>query len=303
MKKIRVGVVGYGNLGSSLAKLLSADNRFELVAIFSKRDVTSAYGEVIKYENIEQFVGKIDIMFLCGGSFSSLQDQAKNVLKNFNCIDAFDTHKKINQHIASCNTIAKENKKVAFCSFGWDPGLFSLMRLLFHSIEGECFTDWGKGISQGHTEALKQIKNVNAAVQYTIPNKNLIKKLKQGKSINLNNLHTRFCYIYAEKDYANIKKKILKIPNYFKGQKVKIKFVEKQKLNELKKSYHKGEVFTPFNTLNFSLSTNSNPITTAKILIAFACVENEYIIQKKYGAYSILEINFQYLEKCYKNYI
>ncbi len=303
MKKIKVGVVGYGNLGSSIAKLVSTDERFELVAIFSRREITSAYGKVERYDDIENYKGKIDIMFLCGGSFSSLQDQAKRVLKTFNCIDAFDTHKKIKNHIDCCNKIAIENQKVAFCSFGWDPGLFSLMRLIFHAIEGVCYTDWGKGISEGHTEAIKQIKNVKDAVQYTVPNQNLIKKLKQGKTINLNHLHKRICYVYAEKDYVKIKKKILKIPNYFKGQKVKIKFVENHKLQELKKSYHKGEVFAPHDTLNFSLKTDSNPIITAKILIAFSIVLNEYIIQKKYGAYSILEINFQKLEKCYKNYI
>lgn len=303
MKKIKVGIVGYGNLGSKIAKLIFNDERFCLVAIFSRRDITSAYGSVEEYNNIEKYIGKIDIMFLCGGSFSSLQDQAKRVLKNFNCIDAFDTHKKIKQHLKNCDQIAKQNKKVAFCSFGWDPGLFSLMRLIFQSVEGSSFTSWGKGISQGHTEAIKQIKDVIDAVQYTVPNKNLVKKLKQGKSVNLNNLHRRICYVYAEKNYQKIKKKILNIPHYFKGQNVKVKFVEKAKLQTLKKSYHKGEVWTPFNTLNFSLTTDSNPTITAKILIAFALVLNEYIKEKKFGAYSILEINFSKLDKYYKNCI
>ncbi len=303
MKKIRVGVVGLGNLGTSVAKFVASDPRFELVAIFSRRKIVSNFAPVVQFEKIEKFKGKIDIMFLCSGSFSTLQNDAKRILKNFNTIDAFDTHEKINSHISSCQKIAKENNKVAFCSFGWDPGLFSLMRLIFHSIEGKCFTSWGKGISQGHTQALKQIKDVKDAIEYTVPNKNLIKKLKSGKSINLNKLHTRICYVYAEKNYQKIKKKILQIPNYFKGQKVKIKFVENQKLLELKKSFHKGQVFTQFDTLNFSLATDSNPDITAKILLAFACVEYQYIQAKKFGAYSILEIDFSCLDKDYQKFI
>lgn len=303
MKKIRVGVVGYGNLGESVAKLVFGDPRFELVAIFSRRKIVSNFAPVVPFEKIKKFKGKIDIMFLCSGSFSTLQNDALEVLKNFNTIDAFDTHAKINAHISACQKVAKENDKVAFCSFGWDPGLFSLMRLIFCSVEGNCFTSWGKGISQGHTQALKQIKDVKDAVEYTVPNKNLIKKLKHGKSINLNKLHTRICYIYAEKNHQKIKKKILKTPNYFKGQKVKIKFVEKQKLLDLKKSFHKGQVFTQFDTLNFSLTTPSNPVTTAKILIAFSLVEYQYIRAKKFGAYSILEIDFSCLDKGFKNFI
>lgn len=303
MKKIKVGIVGLGNLGTSVAKLVSTDDRFELIAIFSRRKIESPLAPVIHFDNIENYKGKIDIMFLCSGSFSSLQEQAYRVLKNFNTIDAFDTHAKINSHISTCQKIAKENQKVAFCSFGWDPGLFSLMRLIFSSIEGQCFTTWGKGISQGHTQALKQIKDVKDAVQYTIPNKHLIKKLKSGKQINYNKLHTRICYIYAEKNYQKIKKKILKTPNYFKGQKVKIKFVEMKQLSELKKDYHQGQVFTQSDTLNFSLKTPSNPMTTAKIMIAFSTVLNKYIKDKKFGAYSILEINFSYLDKLFKNFI
>lgn len=303
MKKIRVGIVGYGNLGMSVAKLVFGDPRFELVAIFSRRKIVSNLAPVFPFDKIEKFKGKIDIIFLCSGSFSTLQNDALRVLKNFNTIDAFDTHEKIKTHLYSCKKIAQKNQKIAFCSFGWDPGLFSLMRLIFCAVEGNCFTSWGKGISQGHTQALKQIKDVKDAVEYTVPNNNLIKKLKRGKTINPNKLHTRICYIYAEKNYLKIKKKILKIPHYFKGQKVKIKFVEKQKLLDLKKSYHKGQVFTHFDTLNFSLNTTSNPTITAKILIAFARVQYQYIKAKKFGAYSILDIDFSCLDKDYKNFI
>lgn len=299
MKKIRVGILGYGNLGKSVEKIVHNDKHFKLVAIFSKRNIKGKYATVDFPSNIEKYKNKIDILFLCGGSSSNLMEQAQKSLKYFNCIDAFDTHKKIPEHIKMCNILAKQNNKVAFCSFGWDPGLFSLMRTLFNFLGETTFSSWGKGVSQGHSEALKCIKGVKDAIQYTIPNKKLIDNIKNGKVLQLEDekeLHTRECFVVAEpKERQNIVKQILNMPNYFKGYHTKINFIDEDKMKKHKKLYHSGEVFTVGNELSFRLNIESNPDFTAKILVMYSKILYNYYSAKKFGAYSILDIPFSYM--------
>lgn len=307
MKKIRVGILGYGNLGKSIEKLVSQDEHFKLVAIFSKRVVSSKLAKTEFSKDIAKYKNKIDIMFLCGGSSSNLMEQAKEALQYFNCIDAFDTHKKIGEHIKTCNILAKQNKKVAFCSFGWDPGLFSLMRVLFNGVGCKTFTTWGKGVSQGHSEALRCIKGVKDAIQYTVPNSRLIEQIKSKKISELNDdkaLHLRECYIVAEPKYRRaIIEKVLSMPNYFKGYKTKINFVEPIKMLKHKNLYHAGEVFTYGDELNFKLKVESNPNFTSRVMIAYSKVLYNYYKAQKFGAYSILDIPFSHLIKNSEKYI
>ncbi len=299
MKKIRVGVLGYGNLGKSIESLLANDERFSLVAVFSKRNIKARFAKAEFAKDMAKYAGKIDIMFLCGGSSSNLMEQASEALKYFNCIDAFDTHKKIPEHVKNCNLLARQYKKVAFCSFGWDPGLFSQMRVLFSALGLKPYTIWGRGVSQGHSEALRCIKGVKDAVQYTVPNEKLVKKLKQGKISELQDeksLHVRECFIVAPaKDRKAIVKKVIGMPNYFKGYKTKIKFIDEVEMLKHKKLFHAGQVFTLGGELAFSLKIDSNPDFTAKVLIAYARVLHNYYLSQSYGAYTILDIPFSHL--------
>ncbi len=299
MKKIKVGILGYGNLGKNIEEIIHNDKHFKLVVVFSKRNITAKYTKVDFSANIEKYKNKIDIMFLCGGSSSNLMEQAKSALKYFNCIDAFDTHKKIPMHLKECNILAKQNQKVAFCSFGWDPGIFSLMRTLFNFLDETTFTSWGKGVSQGHSEAIKCIKGVKDAVQYTIPYTKLIERIKLGKVSHLQDeksLHMRECLVVAEPQHrAHICKQILNMPNYFKGYHTKITFIDESKMQRHKQMYHAGEVFTSGGELSFKLKIGSNPNFTARVLVAYSKVLYNYYLAKKYGAYSILDVPFSHM--------
>lgn len=294
MKKVRVGVVGYGNLGKSIEELVSGDDRLELVCVFSRRIVKSQLSKVDFTGNIHKYKGMIDILFLCGGSSSSLMSDAQDMLSDFCTIDAFDIHKKIGEHVLICDAIARQNRTVAFCSIGWDPGLFSIMRVLFNAIYDNAFTTWGRGVSQGHSEALRCIKNVKQAIEYTMPNGGLVKKIKSGKIDKLDNekaLHRRECYIVAERENQKaITEKILNMPQYFKGYSTSVKYIDEVKMLKHNEHYHSGEVFVKGNEVNFKLKTQSNPTTTAKIMIAYAKVLYNYYKEGKYGAYNILQI-------------
>lgn len=308
MNKIRVGIFGYGNLGKAVEELIINDERFELVCIFSRRMIKS------KHNNRTDFVGnapsykeKIDIMFLCGGSSSDLMPQSRECLKNFNCIDAFDTHAQIDEHITSCNELALANNKVAFCSFGWDPGLFSLMRILFNALGLKTYTAWGKGVSQGHTEAIKCLKWVSDAVQYTLPNKTLIKRIKKSNlsaNPSTKDLHFRQCYVCADKKYySQIKEQIVTMPNYFAGNKTKVNFITSKQMQKHKQMAHAGEVFCEGDAINFKIKTKSNPHFTAQIMLAYAIALKRFINEQKYGAYSILDIPLKSLLENSKEYL
>lgn len=296
MKKIKVGIVGYGNLGKAVEELLSANEKYELVCVFSARDIAARFCGVDKTENLQNYYGKIDILFLCGGSSSNLIQTAKIAIKRFNTIDAFDMHNKIKKYIKDMNFLAKKSKKVAFCCFGWDPGLFSLMRALFLAMDEEVFTTWGKGISQGHSEAIRNIPNVEDAVQYTIPCKKVINKIKKNQEIKNLTLHKRECLVMAKKQHQKqIKDKIVNMPNYFKGYETKVKFVKRRTLNKNKKLFHKGEVFTKGGSFGFYLKTKSNPHLTAKIMLTYATALINFKRNKNYGAYSILDVPIEKL--------
>ena len=285
---INVGIVGFGNLGKAIARELKNCPEFNLVEIFSKRDLK----ETEKLSCLKNYKDKIDLLFLCCGSKDRLEDLSQDCIKDFSIIESYDNHQRLKKHIEYINTLAKENKKIALCSFGWDPGLFSYMRGLFDSVGFAPYTFWGKGLSQGHTQAIKNIPGVKDGLQFTIPNAKILRRLKIAKPLPQNlTFHRRKCYVVCDKkDRDFVKSKITTMPHYFAGQKTTVKFVSQQKLDRLKNFSHKGIVLTKGENFSFSLKTKSNPNLTAKILIAFAKNYQHLIADKSYGAYTIFDL-------------
>lgn len=284
--KLNVAVVGYGNLGRALADKLKNSEDFNLVGIYSKRDVAgtthiSKLGEK-----------KIDLLFLCGGSKTDLESQGLKYINDYNIIESYDNHNRLKDYITKIDTLAKENKKVSLCSFGWDPGLFSYMRGLFDSLGFTPYTFWGKGLSQGHTQAIKNINGVIDGLQFTLPSKQKMQELKNGNDIKSDkSLHTRLCYIVCKKcDRENIKNQIVTMPDYFEEYETKVRFVTQKRLNELKDFAHQGTVMTKANTIAFSLKLKSNPDFTAGVMLAYARSVKTLIENKKYGAYTIFDL-------------
>lgn len=306
MSIINIGIVGYGNLGHAVEQEVLGNQNLKLVAIFSRRKVLSTFGTpVLAYETYKKFINKIDVMLLCGGSKSDLEIQTPELAKHFNVINTFDTHKKIPQELKKINQIAKENKRVAILSCGWDPGLFSVTRALFGALsKTEPITFWGKGVSMGHSDALRRVVGVEDAVQFTIPNQEAVKHAKLGDLPKDMPRHFRDCYVAADKrGRAIIEKEIKNIPNYFKGQPTKVNFVSGPKVKKLKESmYHKGKIICTFksasenkNTLELSVDMQSNPHFTASIVCAYINAVINLKSAGATGAFTPLDIPVSYL--------
>lgn len=295
------GICGYGNLGKAVEKVLY-DNNENIVGIFSRRkNVASKIGtKVYPFEDANKFSSKIDVMIMCGGSQEDLVWQSPYMCKYFNVIDTFDTHAKINQHKSNLDAVAKESGNVAIYSCGWDPGIFSLIRALSFSIFNTSPTTlWGKGVSQGHSEALRNIPGIIDAIQFTVPNKEIVRKITDDPTFspNANELHERHCYICVDdkRNLSDIENDIRATENYFKNQKVIINVCSQKKIDNLKrKIYHKGLIMAGDNSssLDFSVKMENNPLFTAKILYAYSKSINKLIS----GAYSVLEIPLKCLD-------
>lgn len=291
------GICGYGNLGKAVEKELIKNNqKNNLFGIFSRRDhLSSPYKtKFYSYEHTHLYKDKIDVMIMCGGSKSDLLWQSPKMLENFNIIDTFDTHEMILNHKDNLEKISKQSGKTAIYSCGWDPGIFSLIRVLSANIfKSSPQTFWGKGVSQGHSQALRNIPGIADAVQFTIPNKTLYNQVKKDPSIKLdpNQKHERHCYISlsGERSFEEIKNDILNTSYYFKDQKVFIYEISSEEVKKLKKKMlHKGSVFGgEKNTcLNFNVKMKNNPEFTAKIVLAYAtCIKS-----LSPGVYSVLDI-------------
>ncbi len=305
MKKLTVAIVGYGNLGKALEEVLLNDNRYHLTHIFSRRNITAKV-PVAPLSTLQEYKGKFDLLFLCGGSKTDIENHALTYCKDFNTIDSFDNHNHIEIYTKNLDKRCKQYKHTSICCCGWDPGIFSLMRLLFDSIEGNSYTFWGKGVSQGHSQAVRKIADVKDCIQYTLPNKTIVKNIKKGIAPchNTKSYHTRLCYVVAAKNKTCIKNDIITMPDYFEGYKTKVKFVSPKTLQKHKKMYHAGTVMTLGNTLNFSLQTPSNPTLTAKIMSSFGIALYNLYMSKQYGTFSVLDIAPKYLSICnYKNFL
>jgi diaminopimelate dehydrogenase len=309
---IKLGIVGYGNLGKGVRKSIAQNADVELVAIFSRRSPEQFDEEDDIFRpisTIEQYVGLIDVMILCGGSAKDLPEQTPAITKLFNTVDSFDTHAKIPEFYDIVHMAAKQSGKISIISTGWDPGLFSLNRLLVEAIlpEGTTYTFWGKGVSQGHSDAIRRVPGVLAGVQYTIPIDEVIERIRSGETpqLSTSEKHLRHCYVVTEEgaDEDQIRNEIVTMPNYFADYHTTVTFITKAEL-EVNHSEipHGGFVIrsgiTDSNTrqiIEFGLKLESNPEFTASVLVAYARAAYRFSSEGQSGAKTVFDVPFSYL--------
>lgn len=311
INKIRIGIVGYGNLGKGVEKAISQNNDLELVAIFTRRSPESipAQTKVVALSEILSFKGKIDVMILCGGSSTDLPEQVLEISAHFNTVDSFDTHAKIPEYFAKVDKCTKANNTLSLISTGWDPGLFSMARLLGESIlpQGETYTFWGKGLSQGHSDAVRRLEGVKNAVQYTIPIEAALEKVRAGENPTLTTAekHERVCYVVAkdEADKTEIEHNIKTMPNYFSDYNTTVHFISEEELNRNhNKMPHGGIVMRTGQTgdmnnqrIEFNLTLDSNPEFTSSVLVAYSRAIAKMAKEGKKGACTVFDIPLGYL--------
>ncbi|MGN1153979.1 MAG: diaminopimelate dehydrogenase, partial [Candidatus Gastranaerophilaceae bacterium] len=285
---INIGILGYGNLGRGVEKAVLNNPDINLRAIFTRRNPSdlkiNSKSQVVSVNDIENWKDKIDVLILCGGSATDLPIQTPQYAKMFNVVDSFDTHAKIPEHFNNVDKFAKENNKTAIISVGWDPGLFSLNRLYANAIlpNGNDYTFWGKGVSQGHSDAIRRIEGVLDAKQYTIPIENALNEVRNGNNPELTTRqkHTRECFVVL-KEGANaeqVEKEIKTMPNYFSDYDTTVHFISKEELDKNHSGIpHGGFVLRSGKTsddvshiIEYSLKLDSNPEFTSSVLIAYA---------------------------------
>ena len=313
---IRIGIFGYGNLGRGVEAAIKQNPDMTLAAVFTRRDpqtlkIQTEGVPVLHVDDAPSMVGKIDVMVLCGGSATDLPTQTPAIASLFNCVDSFDTHAKIPQHFASVDAAAKASGKVAMISVGWDPGLFSLMRAYTGAVlpSGKDYTFWGKGVSQGHSDAIRRIDGVIDARQYTVPVDSALSAVRSGSAPDLTTRqkHTRECFVVAADgaDKARIENEIKTMPNYFADYDTTVTFIS---LEELRRDHsgipHGGFVIrsgkTGFtessnNVIEFSLKLDSNPEFTSSVIVAYARAIYRLSIEGASGAKTVLDIPPAYL--------
>lgn len=244
--KIRVGIVGYGNLGRGVEAAVKLQPDMELVGVFSRRNGLETVSGVPSYamSELESFKGKIDVMVLCGGSATDLIEQTPMVAKHFTVIDSFDTHARIPEHFENVNKAAKEGGNAALISCGWDPGMFSLQRVFAESIlpQGKSYTFWGRGVSQGHSDAIRRLDGVVDARQYTVPREEYLEQIRQGQTpeVTAQSGHLRECYVVAAEgaDKDKIENEIKTMENYFVGYETIVHFISQEELDKTIKAFH-----------------------------------------------------------------
>ncbi len=304
---IKFAVVGYGNLGRACERIAAESKDFELVGIFTRRDpsqMTSPFGTpFFSQDKMADFVGKIDIMALCTGSANDLTDLGKTAIKYFNTIDSFDTHAKMRQYVIDMDNLAKENNHIALVGIGWDPGVFSLMRVIFDGVlsAGDTTTFWGKGVSQGHSEAIRKIAGVKKGIQYTIPKEDALEKARGGEiaCLTTRDKHLRECFIVLADgaDAESIKEQIVTMPNYFSDYDTIVNFISDEEFDKNHNSIphggfvlRSGEVNDTKHTLEFSLKLESNPNFTASVLMNYAKAAIKMYGKGVVGSRTILDI-------------
>lgn len=313
MEKIRIGICGYGNLGKGIESEIMKSQDMALDAIFTRREPSSlktkSTATVVSVDEIAEWKDKIDVMIMCGGSATDLPKQVPEIAKIFNTVDSFDTHAKIPEHYEAVNKSAINNNKTCLISGGWDPGMFSVMRVYADAIlqEGKTYTFWGKGVSQGHSDAIRRIEGVKNAIQYTIPIDEAIERVRSGENPELTTRekHLRECFVVAEEgaDKEQIEREIKEMPNYFSDYDTIVHFISEDEIKEKhSKMPHGGFVIHSGKTgennkqiIEYSLKLDSNPEFTASVLIALARATYRLNKEGQYGAKTILDIPPTYL--------
>lgn len=302
MDKIRIGIVGYGNLGKGTEKAVAQNEDTELVAIFSRRQLTHAFYQPLA--EIANWQDKIDVLILCGGSATDLPEQGPQLSSLFNTVDSFDTHARIPEYFELVNASATAANKLAVISTGWDPGLFSLTRVLGESIlpQGESYTFWGRGVSQGHSDALRRVEGVADARQYTIPSEIALQSVRAGENPDLSTRekHTRECFVVVKEgaDAKRIEQEILNMPHYFSDYDTKVLFISPEELNRDHANLpHGGFVLRSGQTgdknkhlVEFSIQLDSNPEFTSSVLVAYARAAHRLKQKGQSGARTIFDI-------------
>ena len=313
MQKIRLGIVGYGNLGPGVQLAAAQNNDMEVAAVFTRRDPSAVKTvlpvRVEKYEAMKDYVGKIDVMILCGGSATDLPVQSAEIVQLFNTVDSFDTHAKIPEYFEALDAAAKKTGHIGAMSIGWDPGLFSLARIYFGAAlaDGNTYTFWGKGVSQGHSDAIRRVAGVKDARQYTVPVESALERVRNGENPQLSTRekHTRECFVVAEEgaDLKRIEKEIKEMPNYFADYDTTVHFISEE---ELQKNHSgiphggfvlrsgKSETDSKF-LMEFSLKLDSNPEFTSSVLVAYARAVYRMHGEGKTGAVTVFDIAPKYL--------
>jgi diaminopimelate dehydrogenase len=313
---IKIGIAGYGNLGKGVECAIRHNPDLELSAIFTRRDPASItpLSQGVKVYSMEEAISKkdsIDVMILCGGSAVDLPVQTPLLARHFNVVDSFDTHARIPQHFEAVDGAAKEGNKVGIISAGWDPGMFSLNRLYGEAIlpGGHDYTFWGRGVSQGHSDAVRRIKGVKDARQYTIPVEGALEAVRSGKSPELSTRekHTRECFVVAEEnaDLDRIREEIVSMPNYFADYDTTVHFISEEELSKDHRGIpHGGFVIRTGRTgwedenshvIEYSLKLDSNPEFTASVLTAYARAAYRLNKEGQCGCKTVLDIAPAYL--------
>ncbi len=311
MRKIRIGIVGYGNLGRGVEAAISQNPDMELVGVFTRREPSSIHihteGVTVFHVNeAVNFKGEIDVMILCGGSATDLPEQVPYFAQWFHTIDSFDTHAKIPEFFDVVDQAAQENGRVSIISVGWDPGLFSLNRLLGESVlpAGSTYTFWGDGLSQGHSDAVRRINGVKHAVQYTLPVKEAVERVRNGENPELSTRekHARECWVVLEDgaDQTAIETEIKEMPNYFAEYDTTVHFISEEELKQQHAGMpHGGFVIRSGESgdgdkqiLEFSLKLESNPMFTSSVLVAYARAAYKLAGMGDKGAKTVFDIPF-----------
>ena len=316
VKKMNIGILGYGNLGRGVECAVRQNPDTKLKCVFTRRDpsgvkILTEGVNVYNVSEITEHKDEIDVLIICGGSATDLPKQTPEYAKYFNVIDSFDTHAKIPEHFAAVDAAAKENRHIALISAGWDPGMFSLNRLYANCIlpDGNDYTFWGKGVSQGHSDAIRRIEGVKDAKQYTIPVPEALESVRRGDNPTLSTRqkHTRECFVVAEEgaDRAKIENEIKTMPNYFADYDTTVHFISEEELGRDHSGIaHGGFVFrtgvTGMNRENkhvieYSLKLDSNPEFTSSVIIAYARAINRLHNEGVCGCKTVFDIAPSYL--------
>ena len=318
MAKVRIGISGYGNLGRGVELAIRQNDDMELAGIFTRRDPSTvkpltAGAKVYNIADAEKMTNDIDVMIICGGSATDLPKQTPEMAKLFNVIDSFDTHARIPEHFANVDKAAKESGHLAFISLGWDPGLFSLNRLYAESIfpNGKSYTFWGKGVSQGHSDAIRRVEGVKRGIQYTVPIESAMEAVRSGSQPELTTRqkHLRECWIVPEEgaDLKKIENDIKTMKNYFDEYDTTVNFISEEEFDaKYNKMPHGGFVMRSGLTgdgekthqmIEYSLKLESNPEFTASVLICYARALARLKAEGATGCKTAFDIAPAYLSK------
>ncbi len=313
---IRIGIMGYGNLGRGIECAVKQNDDMELVAVFTRRNPESVKiltegAKVYSVDDAVKMKDKIDVLILCGGSATDLPEQTPEYAKYFNVIDSFDTHARIPEHFANVDAAAKENGNIAVISAGWDPGMFSLNRLYASAVlpDGKDYTFWGRGVSQGHSDAIRRVEGVVDGKQYTVPVESALEAVRNGEypDLTTRQKHTRECFVVAEEgaDRERIEQEIKNMPNYFADYDTTVTFITEE---ELKKNHNKiphggfvircgktGWNLENSHVIEYSLKLDSNPEFTSSVIAAYARAAYRMSKEGMTGCKTVFDIAPAYL--------